>query len=500
MKINIFFLIFLLSQTISHLASADWKKVRSGEQSEFLLSVSPISGVEVFFSGFTMDTSSMFPKISSRIYYSQNGGTTLNSIAGNLAITSLEAIVNNIFFKDSMNGWVTISKGIYRTNNRGGSWVGTKVSDSVSAVHFFDLSTGIAIGDNGMILRSEDGGKTWNKIESPSSVPLSCMFWIDSSRGFIAGTASKTEGDPGNEVTTYSDGILLITNDGGKTWKQGYKTTGVILCPIFFLSDGKTGWLGSSVKQSEDQSTAHLLKTSDGGISFTDMNVNVSIGEVVFLMKMPVNASYFSAMFWEDENRGHIGGSAFIINTSSSQGGQQPIYRNADFMTKDGGKTWKKTDLGQIKIDMTGGSMPQGDGRITGGGMRSLYDGWMAGEFGSVYKYEFKCSIDEDCGAGYECEGDSSCKKTSTGQDACTGSSCLPDLPPDTDVKGIDMAQFEKISADGALSQDCGGKCPSTKGGGCSMASSSVFFMPVFFILIFAFILFTALKCRGSNF
>jgi photosystem II stability/assembly factor-like uncharacterized protein len=110
--------------------------------------------------------------------------------------------------------WVVQTSGI-ATNLRG-----------ISAVHSVDQASGTAVwasGTNGVILRSEDGGKNWKRLHVKDGDTLDF-------RGIRAF----------NELTAYAISIgegdksrIYKTNDGGETWVMQYTDKR----PAFFLDD-----------------------------------------------------------------------------------------------------------------------------------------------------------------------------------------------------------------------------------------------------------------------
>jgi len=55
-----------------------------------------------------------------------------------------------------------------------------------------------------VILKSEDKGRTWRRIEQPKRKNLNSVDFWDASVGFIVGDKGKT----------------LVTNNGGETWGE----------------------------------------------------------------------------------------------------------------------------------------------------------------------------------------------------------------------------------------------------------------------------------------
>lgn len=63
-------------------------------------------------------------------------------------------------------------------------------------------SAWIAVGERGIVLRSEDGGAHWQQIASPVSVTLTAVRFADKYHGFAVGHG----------------GTALVTEDGGRSW------------------------------------------------------------------------------------------------------------------------------------------------------------------------------------------------------------------------------------------------------------------------------------------
>ncbi len=76
---------------------------------------------------------------------------------------------------------------------------------TLTAVSFSDAHNGWAVGHWGVILHSGDGGETWTLQRSDTSIdqPLFTVHFRDAEHGLAAGLWS----------------LLLSTDDGGKTWK-----------------------------------------------------------------------------------------------------------------------------------------------------------------------------------------------------------------------------------------------------------------------------------------
>lgn len=80
------------------------------------------------------------------------------------------------------------------------------VRSTLTGVYFSDARTGWAVGQWGVILKTEDGGEAWQLQRSDLSVdqPLFSVYFKSKERGYAVGLWS----------------LLLTTLDGGKTWER----------------------------------------------------------------------------------------------------------------------------------------------------------------------------------------------------------------------------------------------------------------------------------------
>lgn len=153
----------------------------------------------------------------------------------------------------------------------------------------------VAVGDHGVILRSDDGVHFRQAKSVPVRSLLTAVQFLDARRGFAAG----------------HDGVVLGTQDGGDTWTLLHATPGVekpILSLHFDsaehgLAVGLYGW---------------TLETSDGGHSWTE---------------------------------GHIGGDGddrhlFHLFTSPKGTWLIAAEQGTVFRSVDGGKSWQALSTG----------------------------------------------------------------------------------------------------------------------------------------------------------
>lgn len=125
-------------------------------------------------------------------------------------------------------------------------WVASSslVEVNLLGVDLIDEKIGWAVGDispmNGAVLRTSDGGLSWQPISRTDEI-LAAVHFISVSRGWVAGYAGR----------------IQRTDDGGVTWRvQRTEHQGEVLNSIYFF-DGEHGWAVGGA--------GLLLSTTDGG-------------------------------------------------------------------------------------------------------------------------------------------------------------------------------------------------------------------------------------------
>lgn len=210
-------------------------------------------------------------------YISGNNGNIISTANSGGTWTALNPGTNRdiygMFFFSIDNGYVVGSKGyIAMTDNRGVNWTTIATGDGAidyRDIGFFDERTGIIIGNEGWISRSEDG-QNWVRIPVAIAEDLNALEIIDKTTAIIVG----------------SRGAIFKTDDQGLSWKKIPTNYLKKLNGIKFLDESVGFIVGDK---------GLVLKTSDGGesfermvtgtfqnltdISFGDLNTGYAVGE-----------------------------------------------------------------------------------------------------------------------------------------------------------------------------------------------------------------------------
>ena len=197
---------------------------------------------------------------------------------------------------------------IFRVVDYGQNWYNWEVVSGyadgwITDVEYLNEDTAIAVGANGSIIRTFDGGFVWDSLYTDTTRYISSIDMIGYDYGLIAG------GDSVEQVQT-----VKRTLNGGESWTSVRDVTGSYLRSVFCIDGNKSFAVG-------DNGT--VVKTLDGGDVWTTVNV-------------PVNR-HFHEVYFFDSNIGIIVGGDVLVRT---------ILR-----TVNGGDTWSTI------IDEAGGML-----------------------------------------------------------------------------------------------------------------------------------------------
>jgi photosystem II stability/assembly factor-like uncharacterized protein len=166
-------------------------------------------------------------------------------------------------FLDSLNGFVTVSNNYaYSTTDGGktfsqGAWTPPIPGDAASRdFAWVSLNTIYSVGIRGAIVKSVDGGQSWQQYPGFSFInTLNAITCIDSNNCFSCGDNAK----------------VVKTSNGGQSWQDLTITLNNDLYAICFL-DKEIGFAGGQ--------NGVLIRTGDGGSTWslikTGLHLNIS--------------------------------------------------------------------------------------------------------------------------------------------------------------------------------------------------------------------------------
>jgi len=199
------------------------------------------------------------------------------------------------------------------------------VRTMLTGVHMLDMKTGWAVGHDAVILRTLDGGETWETMYSDPALesPLLDVWFADQRRGFAVGAYS----------------LFLETDDGGSSWRartfepateaaaDGAVTGGELDADDFsdvydfHLNSLAPGGNGTLYIAAEG---GNLYRSDDGGVSWREMT-------------SPYRGSFFG-----------------ILPLGEGEGLLAFGLRGHLYRSEDGGATWDRIETG-VKEMLTDG-------------------------------------------------------------------------------------------------------------------------------------------------
>jgi photosystem II stability/assembly factor-like uncharacterized protein len=166
--------------------------------------------------------------------------------------------VRGVHFSDPLNGWAVGREGkLYASTDGGHSWerqifTGYPQLDDLFEVRFVNDTAGFILGYHGVFV-TEDGGNDWvnNWLPIVEYRGAWSMTVVDEDCAFLMGSR-WTDSDPE---------LLYVTEDGGARWDAVPGSNASVLRGIVTIEfhDRQTGWAGGGT----------VMKTEDGGRTWT---------------------------------------------------------------------------------------------------------------------------------------------------------------------------------------------------------------------------------------
>jgi photosystem II stability/assembly factor-like uncharacterized protein len=125
---------------------------------------------------------------------------------------------------------------------------------ALHAVQFVDREEGWAVGDEGVIWHTIDGGRTWERQPTGVRTSLRSVHFLTPYTGWVVGREEQPYG-------AGSVGVVLFTSDGGLKWRRAGENTLPGLNHVHFV-DNKTGFVAGD---GSDQFSTGVFATNDNG-------------------------------------------------------------------------------------------------------------------------------------------------------------------------------------------------------------------------------------------
>ena len=124
------------------------------------------------------------------------------------------------------------------------TWIplNTGVSQDLKCLHFLDSQIGFAAGENGTIIKTQDGGANWDSLITNATATFRTIFFLDQNLGWAAG----------------DNGTIIKTTDGGTNWNTQLSGSSSFTITNIYFSDANNGIFtasGPTIKKSTNGGT-----------------------------------------------------------------------------------------------------------------------------------------------------------------------------------------------------------------------------------------------------
>lgn len=150
-----------------------------------------------------------------------------------------------------------------KSRDGGNTWTTqtTNTQEWLTSVAFMDDSFGIATGNHGVILRTQDSGNTWEDI-SPENITFD---FTDVSLFNNQRFANKTDAKEVGVTAVGHNGTIMYSEDGGDTWIEQNSKTNHPLTACFFsdsLNGTAVGVYGTILRTDDKEAAVGLQESS----------------------------------------------------------------------------------------------------------------------------------------------------------------------------------------------------------------------------------------------
>jgi photosystem II stability/assembly factor-like uncharacterized protein len=148
----------------------------------------------------------------------------------------------------------------------------------------------VAVGQRGHIVRSADGGKTWQQSPSPVSSDLTAVTFVNERAGWAVG----------------HDGVILATRDGGATWTlqlDGKRANAAVLADVTRKAAAQGASEAMKALVAEAQRNAELGADKPFlDVWFADENTGYAVGAYNLLFRTDDGGKTWASWFDRTDN------------------------------------------------------------------------------------------------------------------------------------------------------------------------------------------------------
>ncbi|MDP2362707.1 MAG: YCF48-related protein, partial [Ignavibacteria bacterium] len=219
---------------------------------------------------------------------------------------------------DYLNGGRSV---IFKCDNKGDN-LELKYNSAgqiVNSMQFITELNGIAVGDEGLLLKTQDGGNNWLQETVTTTEDLNFVKF-SSQLGFIGG----------------SNGLLLRTSDGGINWSQISIGTNKDIMSILIHTQNNIWLVGKD---------GLIMKSEDAGLNWVTISASSDYDLNSIASKSNLHIGIYGGKKVDGTPfimESHVSGNSWVFENTSSN------LRSINFVYPSGNSAWAVGDYGTI--------------------------------------------------------------------------------------------------------------------------------------------------------
>ncbi len=249
--------------------------------------------------------------------------------------SSISNDLEDVFFIDNNNGWAVGRQGkIIQTTDGGSTWSeqNSGSTKDLNKVYMISTSNGYVVGDGGTVLKYNGSG--WSALNISFSQDMYGVYFLDASTGWVSGDWGR----------------IMMTTNGGSTWTTQMSNS--IYSNTFedlHMLSANEGWAvgssgrvlkydGTNWNNVNNPATANL--TDLHGVSFISSNDGFMVGESSTIY-------HWDGSSWNTNNTALSSNSYHVydvrmINGNLGYAATSPGFGGEGIILKYNGSTWVK--------------------------------------------------------------------------------------------------------------------------------------------------------------